>query len=174
MEILPEESYIINKAKSAQPHDPYTAKAWILAAKTLFPNNFGIQFEAYLQEKAADNYLEAANCFSYIVLTFQNQPPELWTEVSQLTAALHVPDGSTTVEQDFYVKMFQHISYEVQHKILMNLSSDNNLDHCKFMLLLFRRFPQAIHTHSVSLLISTDPLWKFKFNEDFLLSAPFD
>lgn len=152
MEVLSEESYLINKAKSAQKSDPYAAKAWILAAKTLFPNNFGVQFEAYQQEKVAKNCLEAANCFSYIVLTFQNQPAELWNEVTQLTAALRVPEGSTNAEQDFYVKMFQHISYEVQHKILLNLNSDNNMNHCKFILLLLKRFPHAIQTHSPRLL----------------------
>lgn len=150
MDIASEENYLINKAKSAQPHDPYTAKAWILAAKTLFPNNFNIQFEAYMQEKAANNFLEAAKCFSYIVLTFQSQPAELWNEVNQLTSALRIPEGQTTVEQEFYVKMFQHISYDVQMKILINLNSDNNLNHCKFILLLLKRFPHAIQAHSVS------------------------
>lgn len=85
-------------------------------------------------------------------MTFQNQPPELWKEVTQLTSALRIPEGGTTTEQDFYIKMFQHISYEVQHKILLLTvnHSDNNLDHCKLMLLLLKRFPQTIQTHSVS------------------------
>ena len=39
--MLTEENYLINRAKQAQ--DPHTAKAWILAAKALYPNNFGIQ-----------------------------------------------------------------------------------------------------------------------------------
>lgn len=38
-----EEDYLINRAKLAQTSDPFTAKAWILAAKTLYPNNFGVQ-----------------------------------------------------------------------------------------------------------------------------------
>lgn len=85
------------------------------------------------------------------MLTFQNQPPELWNEVTQLTSALRIPEGGTTSEQEFYVKMFQHISYEVQHKILLLTvnHSDNNLDHCKLILLLLKRFPQTIQTHSV-------------------------
>lgn len=43
MDVITEENYLINKAKMAQATDPYTAKAWILAAKTLYPNNFGVQ-----------------------------------------------------------------------------------------------------------------------------------
>lgn len=145
-----DEDFFIKKAKLAQENDPFTAKAWILSAKTLFPNNFSIQFEAYLQEKAAKNCLEAAKCFSYIVLTFQNQPPELWQEIAQLTTALRAPEDKVTKDEDFYVEMFQHISYEVQNKILSNLNTENNLDHCKFVLLLMKKFPQATQTHLVS------------------------
>lgn len=38
-----EENYLILKAKLAQSTDPYAAKAWILTAKTLYANNFGVQ-----------------------------------------------------------------------------------------------------------------------------------
>lgn len=38
-----EENYLILKAKLAQATDPYAAKAWILTAKTLYANNFGVQ-----------------------------------------------------------------------------------------------------------------------------------
>lgn len=38
-----EENYLILKAKMAQSTDPFASKAWILTAKTLYPNNFGVQ-----------------------------------------------------------------------------------------------------------------------------------
>lgn len=88
------------------------------------------------------------------VLTFKTPlPADIWNEILNLTSALRIPDGGTTAnEQEFFVKMFQHISYEVQHKILLLTAnhSDNNMEHCKLILLLLRRFPQAIQTHSVS------------------------
>lgn len=37
------ENYLISKAKLSQSTDPFAAKAWILTAKTLYPNNFGVQ-----------------------------------------------------------------------------------------------------------------------------------
>jgi len=37
------ELFLITKAKSAQKLDPFAAKAWIIAAKTLYPNDFGVQ-----------------------------------------------------------------------------------------------------------------------------------
>jgi len=98
----------------------------------------------------------------FSLITFQTQPPELWNEISQLTEALRIPEGSTTPDQDFYVKIFQYISYEVQHKILLLTAnqSGNNLEHCRLILLLLKRFPQAIATHAVcycfSLLIATN------------------
>ncbi|XP_055373592.1 integrator complex subunit 10 [Condylostylus longicornis] len=150
--MISEEKYIISQAQKSA--DKYTAKAWIITAKTLYPNNFDVQFEAYKLEKAAKNYSEAAKCFSYIILTFQNQPVELWNEVSELTAALRVPENEISLAQEFYVKMFEHVSYDVQHKILLLTvnNTDNSLEQCKLLLLLLRRFPQAIPTHSPQLL----------------------
>lgn len=84
MDVTPEENYIISAAKKAYETDPFAAKAWILTAKTLYPNNFKLQvdmfvnsetslipksffqFEAYKVEKAAKNFEEAAKCFSYM------------------------------------------------------------------------------------------------------------
>lgn len=159
MDVFTGEQYLISRAKSGLLKDPYEAKAWIITAKTLYPNDFGIQFEAYKLEKSENNYEEAAKCFSYIVITFQNQSVDLWNElsveISNLTAALRrVPEGGISGEQDFYFKMFQHISSEVQHKILLLTAnhSESNLDHCRMILLLLKRFPQAISTHIPRLL----------------------
>lgn len=38
-----DEEYVIQKAKSALKHDQLAAKAWMITAKTLYPNNFGVQ-----------------------------------------------------------------------------------------------------------------------------------
>lgn len=38
-----DEMYLIDKAKDALATDPSAAKAWILAAKTLYPSNFAVQ-----------------------------------------------------------------------------------------------------------------------------------
>lgn len=149
-----EENYFIKRAKLAEESDdPYEAKAWILTAKSLSPNNFEVQFEVYKQEKAEKNYAEAAKCFSYIMLTFKNQPPELRHEISQLTNALRGPESvSGKRGEDFYVEMFHHISYDVQNRILLSLKrdSDNSLDYCQFVLLLMKKFPQMGHVQLVT------------------------
>lgn len=147
-----DENYFIKKAKLAEETDPFTAKAWILTAKSLSPNNFDVQFEVYKQEKAAKNYTEAAKCFSFIMLTFQNEPPELRHEISELTTALRAPESNGKKEENFYVEMFQHISYDVQNQILLSLKrdSDNSLEYCQFVLLLMKKFSQMSHVHLVS------------------------
>lgn len=59
-----EEKFLIQRAKAAT--DPNVAKATILTAKTLFPQNFKIQFTAYQFEKQAGNYDEAAKSLSHL------------------------------------------------------------------------------------------------------------
>lgn len=59
-----EEKYLIQRAKAAT--DPNVAKAIILTAKTLYPQNFPIQFMAYVFEKQAKNYDEAAKSLSHL------------------------------------------------------------------------------------------------------------
>lgn len=38
-----DEEYVIQKAKEALKIDPFAAKAWMLTAKSLYPNNFWVQ-----------------------------------------------------------------------------------------------------------------------------------
>jgi integrator complex subunit 10 len=40
---ISDEEYVIQRAKSALKTDPLSAKAWMITAKTLYPNNFGVQ-----------------------------------------------------------------------------------------------------------------------------------
>lgn len=91
---------------------------------------------------------------NFSILKFQSNNLELWEEVNELTSALRAPENEITPKQEFYVKMFQHVSYDVQHKILMLTvnNSENSLNQCKLMLLVLKRFPaQAAVTHSVGL-----------------------
>lgn len=111
-------------------------------------------------EKNDLNFQEAAKCFGFIVLKFPNQPA-LWTEIKKLISALKDEKTGTTnsSEQEFYIQLFQHISYDVQQKIMMLTAnhSDNNFDHCRIILLLLKRFPQALNisTHAVSIVLLT-------------------
>jgi integrator complex subunit 10 len=43
MNAVSDEEYLVLRAKDALKSDPYAAKAWMITAKTLFPNNFAVQ-----------------------------------------------------------------------------------------------------------------------------------
>lgn len=58
------EMFMVKEAQSVRKSDPSAAKAWILTAKTLYPNAFNVQYEAYLLERDSKNSEEAAKCFS--------------------------------------------------------------------------------------------------------------
>ncbi|XP_017484051.1 PREDICTED: uncharacterized protein LOC108372795 [Rhagoletis zephyria] len=152
--LVSDEQYLVSQAQKLRSTDCASAKAWLITAKTLYPNNFSILFEAYKLEKEANNFEEAAKCFSNIVLSFQTQNVELWNEVNELTNALRAPENEITPSQEFYVKMFQHVSYDVQHKILLLTvnNTENSIHQCKLLLLILKRFPQAAITHSPRLL----------------------
>lgn len=40
---ISDEDYVIERAKNALKLNPVSAKAWMITAKTLYPNNFGVQ-----------------------------------------------------------------------------------------------------------------------------------
>lgn len=68
MDVLSPEQYLIKKAQAAQSKDdPYEAKAWIITAKALFPQDFLIQFEAYMLEKNEVHFESP----SYTILSFR-------------------------------------------------------------------------------------------------------
>jgi len=51
-----DEEYLIMRAKIETEKGNITAaKTWMLTARAIFPNNFDVQFEAYMSEKKAGN-----------------------------------------------------------------------------------------------------------------------
>ncbi|KAK8787031.1 hypothetical protein V5799_023193 [Amblyomma americanum] len=82
-----DEEYLISMARGCQKSDPYFTKSWMLTAKTLFPENFGIQYEAYCLAADSGNIKEAS---SYLEEMFRKFPSEhrLWDEVYKIANAL--------------------------------------------------------------------------------------
>lgn len=52
---LPDEDYVLQRAKLALKTDPLYAKAWMITAKCLYPDNFGVQVSLVLVNFRADN-----------------------------------------------------------------------------------------------------------------------
>lgn len=45
---ISDEEYLVLRAKDALKSDAFAAKAWMITAKTLFPNNFAVQVRIFL------------------------------------------------------------------------------------------------------------------------------
>uniref|UniRef100_A0A2A4K1N1 Integrator complex subunit 10 n=1 Tax=Heliothis virescens TaxID=7102 RepID=A0A2A4K1N1_HELVI len=148
---LSDEDYIIAKAKDAQKYNIHSAKAWMLTAKTLFPSNFKIQFEAYLMEKQSGNVQEAAECFSSLMKSRQNLP-SLLPEISSIANALRSSEGS------FLSQMFDNICPDIQLTILKTSveNSDDTMEHCRLLVLLLKKFPQLGVDSLVKTLINAE------------------
>ncbi|XP_075992271.1 integrator complex subunit 10 [Anticarsia gemmatalis] len=149
--ILSDEDYIIEKAKDAQRYNIHSAKAWMLTAKTLFPANFKIQFEAYLMEKQSGNVQEAAECFSSLIKSRQNFS-SLLPEISAIANALRSSEGS------FLSQMFDNICPDIQLTILKTSveNSDDTMEHCRLLVLLLKKFPQLGVDSLVKTLINAE------------------
>nr|XP_018908601.1 PREDICTED: integrator complex subunit 10 [Bemisia tabaci]XP_018908602.1 PREDICTED: integrator complex subunit 10 [Bemisia tabaci]XP_018908603.1 PREDICTED: integrator complex subunit 10 [Bemisia tabaci] len=148
---LSEEEYVVQCAKNCLEVDPHASKAWMITAKTLFPQNFGVQFEAYRIEKSAGNVKEAAKCFTTIYINFPKEA-RLWNEVAQITSVL----SNESQESAFLSQMFKNIPYDIQLKILQNAAdrSEDPMEHCRLSLLLLNKFPETAQ-ESVPKLVET-------------------
>lgn len=148
---LSDEDYIIRRAKDAQKVNIHSAKAWMLTAKTLFPTNFKIQFEAYLMEKQSGNVHEAAECFSSLMMSRQNMT-DLLPEILAIANALK------SNETSFLSQMFDNIIPDIQLTILKTSveNSDDTMEHCRLLVLLLKKFPQLGVDSLVKTLINAE------------------
>lgn len=54
-ELICDEEWIVGQAKASHADNAHTARAWLITGKTLFPQSFLVQFEAYNIEKSVSN-----------------------------------------------------------------------------------------------------------------------
>ncbi|XP_026271877.1 integrator complex subunit 10 isoform X2 [Frankliniella occidentalis] len=144
--MLSDEDYLVLRAKQAFTIDPHAAKAWMLTAKTLYPNNFAVQFEAYNIVKSAKNVKEAAKCFETLLQQFQGDN-KLWHEVELLTRALRSDNAES--EPSFLRAMFANLSTDAQQQLLQVTAdrSKDTMEHCRLLMILLSRFPHAVAKH---------------------------
>uniref|UniRef100_A0A131XNP5 Integrator complex subunit 10 n=1 Tax=Ixodes ricinus TaxID=34613 RepID=A0A131XNP5_IXORI len=146
-----DEEYLISMARNCQKHDPYFTKSWILTAKTLFPDNFGIQYEAYCLAKDNSNIKEASSYLEDMFRKFLTEH-RLWEEVYKIANALRA--DSLDAEGAFLRDMFSHLPTASQHDILLSVAEHcmDTAEHCRLMLLLLRKFPEKVVEHGVKLI----------------------
>ncbi|XP_020611748.1 integrator complex subunit 10-like isoform X2 [Orbicella faveolata] len=143
--------WLVERARqSLKENNPYEAKAWLITAKTLYPKDFGLQYEAYTIERNAERVQESANLF-YIM--FEQFPDSniLWKEVASFTDALE--SEVTDQHGKFLTDMFSSLPQHAQREILLKAAGrcKDCIEKCRMMLLLMRRFPDVIPKNGVAL-----------------------
>ena len=163
---LSNEDYLSARSKMllSSGRDPLGARAWLTTAKMMFPDNFEIQYEAYLLEKkeAQPDIKKAAKILAYLFENFgvssnkkvkkeQNFAP-LWEEIDEMTALLRTPGQ----ENEFLSRVFDSMPLKCRQNILIECSlrqSQNvedergNLERIRVLMLAFNRFPDLIQSH---------------------------
>ncbi|XP_022166241.1 integrator complex subunit 10-like [Myzus persicae] len=139
-----DEEYMITKAKSFLETDSFRCRSWLLTAKSMFPNNFGIHFECYEIEKKLCCAQRAARCFSRLLEDFPNEAI-LWKEIENFTPILCMGTSCLSEEQTFFREMFSALPLPIQQKLLSVCAekSEDTMEHCRLVLLLLNRFPQS-------------------------------
>jgi len=152
-----DQEYLILRAKEALAKgNLWEAKTWMMTAKAIYPDNFNIQFEAYLSEKEGGHVKESAKCLENLFAKFPDEP-KLTGEIEVIMDTLrNATLDQETMESDkrFYIDMFGEISEAGQKRMIISTaeSSKDSLVHCKLMLILITKFKSEIVTYGEKLL----------------------
>lgn len=161
---LSDEDWLVSRARLSFKSDPYAAKAWMLTARTLFPNSFNIQFEAYNLEKQAKNSKEAAKLLENLYILFPDER-RLWSEVHSILEALQ--NEKTDQTTSLLTEILAAIPTQVQCQMLLNVSEkiSDKLEQCRLLLLALKKFPNLVKEHGMKLvetLMSAENLAQFQ------------
>ena len=164
MSALTNEEYLSARAKMlmSSGRDPLGARAWLTTAKMIFPNNFEIQYEAYLLEKNENqpNIKKAAKLLANLFENFgvgsnkgikEQDLERLWEEIDEMTSLLRTPGR----ENDFLFQVFESMPKQCRQKILIECAlrqselqgEGGHVERIRILMLAFHKFPDLIKTH---------------------------
>ena len=104
---LSDSDYLITRARQAwKEGNIYEAKTWMLTARSIFPDNFGIQLEAYVSEKDGGNVKESAKYFQKLFEKFPTEE-KLLEEIQVLMEVLKKNNPDRDMMDGFYLDMFE-------------------------------------------------------------------
>ncbi|XP_031566525.1 integrator complex subunit 10-like [Actinia tenebrosa] len=143
--------WLVERARQSLKHkDLYEAKSWLLTAKTLYPRDFHVQHEAYNIERNAKKVKESAILFYDMFVQFPNESL-LWEDIQNITEALE--RNEIDPQGVFLKEMFNSLPQDAQREILLQAAGrcKDCIEKCRMMLLLMRRFPDAIPKNGITL-----------------------
>ncbi|XP_060067611.1 integrator complex subunit 10-like [Ylistrum balloti] len=148
---LSDEDWLVSRARSCMKTDPFAAKAWMITARTLFPQNFSIQFEAYNLEKVGKNIKEAAKLLEEMFVAFPGES-RLWAEVQAILGVLQSETSDN--RNSFLTEIFAAISTHSQCEMLLHVADkmSDTLEQCRLLLLAMRKFASLVDEHGLTLI----------------------
>uniref|UniRef100_A0A6A7FWI1 Integrator complex subunit 10 n=2 Tax=Hirondellea gigas TaxID=1518452 RepID=A0A6A7FWI1_9CRUS len=157
---LADEEYLIYRAKELRLASSSASKSWLITAQVLYPNNFAVQFEVYLIEKAARNVMEAAKCLGNLLHQFQ-QEASLFSEIDNIMRAVQSNSSlfedsdysclaasaaaASNDDMNFLTQLFYALPKGIQRGLVMGAAErcTDTMSHCSLLLLLTSLFPET-------------------------------
>ncbi|XP_077130337.1 integrator complex subunit 10 isoform X2 [Ranitomeya variabilis] len=142
--------FLVRRARELVQEDTCAARAWLITARTLYPQDFNIQYEMYNIERTAERTASAGRLLYDMFVNFSDQPV-VWREISVITAALR--NDLQDKQTQFLRALFEALPGRVQCEMLLKATEQcfNTLERAEMLLLLLRRFPETVVQHGVSL-----------------------
>ncbi|XP_066430225.1 integrator complex subunit 10 isoform X1 [Eleutherodactylus coqui] len=142
--------FLVRRARELVKEDTCAARAWLITARTLYPQDFNIQYEMYNIERNAERTASAGRLLYDMFVNFSEQPV-VWREIGVITAALR--NDLQDKQTQFLRGLFEALPGRVQCEMLLKATEQcfNTLERAEMLLLLLRRFPETVVQHGVSL-----------------------
>ncbi|XP_075717657.1 integrator complex subunit 10 isoform X2 [Rhinoderma darwinii] len=142
--------FLVRRARELVMEDTCAARAWLITARTLYPQDFNIQYEMYNIERNAERTASAGRLLYDMFVNFSDQPV-VWREINVITAALR--NDLQDKQTQFLRGLFEALPGRVQCEMLLKATEQcfNTLERAEMLLLLLRRFPETVVQHGVSL-----------------------
>ena len=153
---LSDEDYLITRARQAwKAGKIHEAKTWMLTARSIFPDNFGIQLEAYVSEKDGGNVKESAKYFQKLFEKFPKEE-KLLAEIQVVMEVLKKPNPDGESLEGFYLEMFEELPDETKKKLIVCAAeaAKDSFEYSKLMIVLMKKFNSEIANYGEKLIES--------------------
>ena len=153
---LSDEDYLITRARQAwKAGKTQEAKTWMLTARSIFPDNFGIQMEAYVSEKEGGNVKESAKYFQKLFEKFPKEE-KLLSEIQVVMEVLKKPNPDGESLEGFYLEMFEELPDDTKKKLIVCAAeaAKDSFEYSKLMIVLMKKFSSEIAHYGEKLIES--------------------
>ncbi len=156
-----DEEYLVARSRRLRSSDPVMAKAWMITARLMFPENFDIQYEAYRFERSEDRPAEAAKYLRVMLEDFEDEA-RTQQEVSAIVDALTEKYGKETKKDgefpsDGLVAVYEHLPSKTSRRLLLDAAeraqrNNDDIQHAELTLLALVLLPELVAVHGPALL----------------------